>query len=197
MNRLLLMISLIGLSLTGFSQGQIAKPVKAVADSSRIANEQHWFAWQKDLYEMGVSVQHDSLRISPAVKRLFTDSLARRAAYPASYTWPVALELMKQMELKQAFWHLINLYPTDSTSRTMVLQTVVTYDKIIDMNKALISSFYTYAFADPRVGELKNGRPNIRRPDLMDQKLSTVRAIVDYVTAYRKTKSSSPTNRHK
>lgn len=194
MNRMFLMLMLASCSLTGFGQGITAQPIGSVADSSRRAAETHWAAWQKDLYEMGVSVQQDSLRISPIVKQLFTDSLLRKQVYPTNYTWPVAMGLMQRMELKQAFWHLINLYPTDSASRTMVLQSVLAYDKMIDMNKAIVSSFYTYAFADPRVGVLTNGKPDILHPDLLDRKLHTVREIVDYLAAYRKTQPAAGTH---
>lgn len=189
MNRLLLLLSLVCLSLTGFGQGQPTAHNPVLSDSNRVAAEAQWVAWQKDLYEMGVSVQHDSIRISPVVKQLFTDSLIRKGAYPTVYTWPVTVGLLQRMELKQAFWHLINLYPTDSTSRHLVLQSVLAYDKMIDMNKAIVSSFYTYAFADPTISALVNGKPDIRRPDLLDKKLHVVREITEYVTAYRKTQS--------
>ncbi|MFD2937672.1 hypothetical protein [Spirosoma flavum] len=187
MSRLLFILLLSGFTLTGFGQDKTAGPGNVAPDSSLAVQEAHWVAWQKDLYEMGVSVQHDSLRINPIVKQLFTDSLLRQVAYPATYTWPAAVGLLQRMELKQAFWYMINLYPTDSTSRNLVMQSMLAYDRMIDINKAILSSFYTYALADPRIGRLVNGKPDIRHPDLLDKQLHVVREITEYVTGYRKT----------
>jgi len=45
---------------------------------------------------------------------MLKDSVYRKSVYPEVYTWPAAVGLMNRMELKKAFWYLINLYETDT-----------------------------------------------------------------------------------
>jgi hypothetical protein len=156
-------------------------------DTSRRSVE-YWQHWLADLTTHGVEKKKDSFFVREEVVRLLRDSQYRQSVYPAVYTWPAVTSLLDRMELKTAFWHLINLYDSDTARRQLVLGTVALYDSVIDMDKVLLSTYYTYAFADPRVCRLAGGKPDIYRPDLLEKTLRTTREIIGYLWMYRKEK---------
>ena len=86
------------------------------------------------------------------------------------------------MEIKKAFWYFINLYPED---HDLVMQSVLHYDNLFEVDHVLLAAFYTYAFADPEVCRIEEGKPVISRPDLIEEKLHTVREMIEKVTKYR------------
>jgi hypothetical protein len=146
-------------------------------------------ARMSDLFEAGVETKNDSLIIKEEVFRLLRDSQYRKAVYPEKYEWPSAIMLMKAMELKKAFWHFINLYHSIPASRDLIITTVVMYDSIMPMDKIILNSFYTYSFADPRICRLKNDKPDIFRPDLLQELLAITNEIVDNIVYYRRKKA--------
>jgi hypothetical protein len=158
-------------------------PALKINDTSK--NAQYRNNWMNNLFEMGVETKNDSLYVKEEVIKLFTDSVYRNSVYPQQYKWPRAIALLKQMELKKAFWHLINLYGSDSASNSYVVGTFIAYDSIMPMDKLLLSAYYTYAFADPRVSRVVNNKPDIFRPDLLEQGLNRVKEIIEYVWYYR------------
>ena len=144
--------------------------------------------WEKDFLEVGVSIQGDSVHLNEEAKRLFLDSAYRQSMYPVKYNWPVAVELMNKMELKKAFWHIINLYRTDTVHRDLALQTFILYDSLVDMEKILSNTFYTYALTDPEICIFKNGKPQITRPDILEGKFNQLKQITGYILEYRSRK---------
>ncbi len=76
----------------------------------------------------------------------------------------------------------------------MVLGTFALYDSLIDMDKALLGAYYTYAFPDPRVCRLKNGKPDIYRPDILEKGLATTREIAGYIWTYRQQRAAQKNN---
>jgi hypothetical protein len=162
-----------------------AQSTAAVRSGALDSAEAYWSEWWQDLHSMGVEAKNDSLIVRQEVLRLFNDTAYRRLAYPDTYNWPLAVALMRNMELKMAFWHLINLYHTDTANRSYVLGTFVAYDSLMNMDKILLSTFYTFAFADPRVATVKNNKPHIFRPDLLEQGLVRLKEIIAQVWYYR------------
>jgi len=69
---------------------------------------------------------------------------------------------------------LINLYERDSIFKEPVIEIFVNIDQVMDMEKILVSTFYTYAILDNLVCELVNNKPIILRPDIVENKLSQV-----------------------
>lgn len=69
---------------------------------------------------------------------------------------------------------MINLYERDSIFKEPVIEIFVNIDQVMDMEKILVSTFYTYAILDPLVCELVNNKPIILRPDIVENKLSEV-----------------------
>lgn len=182
--KIVFLISCTVLWLTGYSQPQTVMPVDTTKES-RV----YWDKWIKDLYDMGVDQKSDSLLINREVMRLVKDTQYRNSIYPVKYNWSDVVKLMKVMELKKAFWHLINIYADDSASRRMVLGTLVLYDSLVAMDKLLLSAYYTYAFTDPRVCRVKNGKPDIYRPDLLEKNLIVTKEIINNIMMYRRKKN--------
>lgn len=149
---------------------------------------QFWSDKITSLLEAGVEVKNDSFIVRQEVINLLNDTALRNAVYPVSYEWPAAVKLMQAMELKQAFWHFINLYKSKPENRDLIISIVMKYDEILPMDKVMLSSFYTYSFADPRACRVKNGKPDIFRPDLLQDLLATTREIVSNIVHYRNQK---------
>ncbi len=143
-------------------------------------------AWEKDFLDIGMSLQKDSLHINEEAKKLLLDSEYRKSTYPATYNWQQAIALMNKMDLKKAFWHIINLYRTDTAHKELALQTFVLYDSLVDMEKILMNSFYTYSLTDPQVCVIKNGKPDIQHPDVLESKFGTVKEIIEIIKLNRK-----------
>ncbi len=171
--------------VTGFNQS----PALVKIDTSR-ASVEHWQKWMSNLNEMGVEKKNDSFFVKEEVVRLLKDSVYRNAVYPQKYNWPAAVALLQQMELKKAFWHLINLYQSDTERRNIVVGSFIMYDSLMDMDKILLNTFYTYAFTDPEVCRIKNNKQEIYRPDLLEKKLRTTREIINYIWINRKSKTA-------
>lgn len=156
-------------------------------DTSK-ASIEYWQNWMADLTDMGVEKKEDSFFVKKEVLKLMKDETYRKSVYPKQYSWPAVVSLMNKMELKKAFWHLINLYQTDLEHRNIVLGAVFKYDSIMAMDKILLSTYYTYAFTDPQVYRLTNNKPDIYRPDILEKKLRTTKEIVGYIWENRKKK---------
>lgn len=182
----LLFLSLVAvLWLPGFSQQpQTVMKTDKTLEQKTLPNK-----WFLDLFEMGVEQKKDSLYIKDEVLRLVSDSAYRNSIYPEKYAWPYTLSLMKAMELKRAFWHLINIYMDDSSSRPRVLGIFVLYDSLVEMDKLMIHTYYTYAFTDPRVCRIENNKPEIYRPDLLEKHLLVTKEIINNIQYYRKKKT--------
>jgi hypothetical protein len=146
-------------------------------------------AWLDNLYEMGVEDRIDSFFISNEARHAATDTAFRRIVYPDAYTLPGAQRLLQAMYLKIATWHLINLYMTDPSSREAVVHYLTGYDVAIQMDRVLISAFYTYALFDPEIGTLKDGRPAIYHPEILEAKLNVVSQLTDKVLEARRTRA--------
>lgn len=149
------------------------------------AGEKYWEQYFNQLQEMGVESRNDSLIVRSEVIKLFADTLYRKMVYPEAYNWQEAVLLLREMELKRAFWHMLNLYETDTANRSLILGTFVAYDSVMKMDKILLSTYYTYAFADPRVSRIVNNKPDIFRPDILEHGLMRLKDIVAQIWFYR------------
>ena len=183
-----LIVSILSIASAMFSHGQSV--VNATASVSSPAKQQ----WMNDVNDMGVSKKNDSLYVSPEVVKLLKDPEYRKTVYPTAYNWPTAVDLLNKMEFKKAFWQMINLYEKDTTSKNIVVGTFILYDSLMEMDKVLLNSFYTYAFTDPEISHIANNKPEIYRPDILEKKLRLTKDIIGYIWAYRKQKAESVKN---
>lgn len=149
----------------------------------------------EDLYEMGVRKDNDSLYISDESAKAHSDSDYRKILYPEIYSWEKALTLIAAIELKKAFWHLINLYPKGQESKEFSVRIILGYDGLFDMERVIISTFYTYAFMDPEIGSIEDGKIDITRPDILEEKLHVVKEMVTYIHAYRQQNAEPEENK--
>ncbi|MBX2878079.1 MAG: hypothetical protein KTR30_38525 [Saprospiraceae bacterium] len=143
--------------------------------------------WLKDLYEMGVQVQGDSIVLNVEAKYILQDTNYYKIIYPSAYHWQSVEVLMKRMALKPALWYMINLFQQDDPiTKDLVLNTIVTFDQMFEMDKVLISTLYTYIRFDPMVTTVKGGQAmEVQRPDIAEQKMLTTKEMVGYVLAHR------------
>ena len=167
----------------------VAQTAVSVNKDSANAGAEFLKNWQKNLFDGGFAMESDSLHLTDEAKKLLLDSQYRRITYPVTYTWPEAIQLLRQMDLKKAFWHIMNLYRTDTAHKQLALQTFVVYDSLVDMEKILVNTFYTYGLTDPEVCVFKNGKPQILHPDILEAKFNKMREIVNFIDYYRSTKA--------
>lgn len=184
---------IIAFVVIGRATAQLAQPAMRI-DTSK-ASVEYWSQWANNLYDMGVEQRKDSFFVKQEVLKLLKDENYRQTIYPSVYQWPAAIRLMQQMDLKKAFWHLLNLYQADTANRQVVLGTFALYDSLLEMDKVILGTFYTYAFADPRVCRITSGKPEIYRPDILEKGLNTAKEITRYIWAYRKHKATNSVKR--
>jgi hypothetical protein len=177
-------LSLVFITVTGWLAGfsQSSLPMRIDTTRESVA---YWNKWTGNLYDPGVDTRKDSFFVKEEVVKLLKDSSYRKQVYPAIYDWTATADLFKKMELKKAFWQMINLYQADTKNKELVLTILARYDSLMEMDKILVSTFYTYAFADPRVCRIVNGKPEIYRPDLLEKGLRTTKEITGYLWACR------------
>lgn len=165
--------------------GQPLQTTKAELTKEGKQNEEYWKKWQDDLYEVGIKLHKDSLKISTESKKIMQDSAYRKLIFPSTYTWPKAVEFLSQMEVKKAFWYFIKLYTEDTANRKLVIQSLIPFDKALEMDKLLISTFYTYAFIDPKICSFKNNRVLVEHPDILEAEFNRVKEMTAIIRSNR------------
>lgn len=178
--KIIIICLLFCLPFAGFGQGQdsISPAQKAFLQETIVE--------LNDLMVKGLEMTGDSLVASEEFLSLINDSEYRTQVYPETYTWQQALNFMSAMELKKTFWFYINLYSESEANKELVLKAVLSYDKMLKMDEVMTNTFSTYCFADPEVSIIKDGKPEIIRPDILEAKLKHVKEMVAYIHAYRK-----------
>jgi len=164
-------------------------------NSEKLQSDEASISWLTELAEKGYNIKDDSVIISKEFHRILQDSTYRKLLYPKNYTWTQTSNLIKNQQLKPAFWYMINLYPKSEKDKKMAVRSVLAYEKVFKMDEVLLNTFYTYSFMDPEVSEVKNGIPEITRPDIMETKLKNVKEIVEYIYIYRKQQKEKPANK--
>ena len=137
-------------------------------------------------------MENDSVFISEEASRVATDSLLRQLIYPESYQWPLAQQLLQSAQIKIGVWHLINLFPENAQNKEAVLKYVIALDKAFDMEKVMVSSFYTYIYFDPQATRFVGGKFEVIRPDLLEQKMASLREISGNLLSARGKRAKSP-----
>ena len=141
--------------------------------------------WYLEISEKGIEKIGDSVIYSKEFVKVLNNEKYRDFLFPKEYKMEVAANLIDYKLLKQAFWYFINLYPKDEDTKKIVIQSVLAYDKIFKMDEVLVNTFYTYSFMDPEISIIKDGKPEIVRPDILEAKLANVEEMVNYVLKYR------------
>lgn len=155
--------------------------------------EQKSRAWLDDLYTSNVIVKGDSITYNDEAKLLISDSKYYNLIYPKVYTWPYTLALMEKKALKQALWYMINLYGEDKVKNSShIINTIITLDQTIDMEKVLVNSYYSYISFDPEVVKMENGKvKEFSRPDIGEEKLNHVKELTRILLNVRRNKAET------
>lgn len=161
--------------------------IKQQADTTQLlAQEAVAKVWVDNMYSVGVEIKGDSVHFNDEARLIVADSNYRKIIYPEVYSWTMVQALMQRKMFKPMFWHLINLYHSNPENRDLVLQMIIPFDQIFEMEKILTATFYTYSAFDPQVFSIENGRTKeVLRPDIAEHKLMATKAIVDQIYAHR------------
>ncbi|WP_143031826.1 hypothetical protein [Flavobacterium gillisiae] len=151
-------------------------------------NKMKMARWYLEVTEKGIVTTDDSIKFSKEFIKVLNEKDYRDSLFPETYSWVQALHYVKHQQLRQAFWSFINLYPENETNKELVIKSILAYDEVFKMDEMLVNVFYTYSFMDPEISIIKDGRPEIVRPDILEEKLGNVKEMVAYVLKYREQK---------
>lgn len=151
--------------------------------------------WYLNTTEMGIETTTDSIKLSKEFIKVLNDDAYRKSLFPAKYTWDQTIPFLQRQQVKQVLWVFINLYPQNDSNKELVVKAILSYDSFFKMDEMLINVFYTYCFMDPEISVIKEGKPEIIRPDILEEKLSHVKEMVSYVLYYRSQKEVAEANK--
>lgn len=141
-----------------------------------------------ELSQAGLTEQGDSVIASPELIRLLEDSAYRESMYPQEYTWEQASQYISELEVKKALWFFINLYPENEENKEKVILASLSLGKKIKIDQALTNTFSTYCYTDPEISEIVNGEAEIRRPDILEEKMRDLKELLHYIQAMKQSK---------
>jgi len=138
-----------------------------------------------ELSQAGLTEEGDSVIASPELIRLLQDSAYRDSIYPQEYTWEQASRYISELEVKKALWVFINLYPENEQNKEKVILASLSLGKKIKIDQALTNTFSTYCYTDPEISEIINGEAEIRRPDILEEKMRDLKELLHYIHAMK------------
>lgn len=148
-----------------------------------LENEKEYEKWYGNLTVPGVKIEGESMIFSEEAKALIADPKYRKSIYKEAYTFIDVTQSLSESDFKLAFWQMINLYPDHKDD---VVRFIFAYDSVFPTDEVTTAAFYTYAFFDPKITKLENGKPNIYRPDIFEELFRNTQEIVSYVAYFRK-----------
>tara|TARA_R100000935_G_C2836699_1_gene168518 strand:- start:1849 stop:2442 length:594 start_codon:yes stop_codon:yes gene_type:complete len=181
----------LSLLLLLFLMGTLVYSQPTVSENSTIteaqlkemmANEEVLNEWLVKVQTPGVIVNENKMIFSDEAQKLAQDEAYRESVYKDVYSLADVKESIEKFEIQKAFWRMINLYPND---KQLMLQFIYAYDPIVPADKLVTASFYTYAFFDPRITKIVDGKPDVYRPDLFEEYFRITKEIVQYVAMLR------------
>lgn len=151
--------------------------------------EQVAAAWLKIQTTSGVQMDSGRIVFDDEARRLIADSAYAASVYPDTIGADQFRDAVAEMNLRRAFYYLIDLYDAHPNEMMAIL---MAYDRIIPVEKVLRASFYTYAFLDPAITTIVNGRPEITHPDIFDAKFRRTNSVIRAVMELRGRQPASP-----
>jgi len=139
-------------------------------------------------YTPGVIKQNDSIYFSDEYLKLANNSLYRDSVFLKPYSFENVLEALADLELQKASWYLIDLYPKH---KELVIKVLYSYSNLFQVDKIIVFSVYTYGFFDPEIAKIKNGTPEVIRPDLLEEKLNIAKEISTAINYYKSLNNQS------
>ena len=186
----------LGLNIPIFGQVKVTDKDEQVTLSAKQAelldkNEQYMKEWLKELQTPGVSVDKDKMTFNKEAQRLINDVAYRNSVYKDLYTYDDVKVSLAAGEYIKAIWQLLTIYPD---RKEHILQYIYAYDKVIPSDELVVNAFYTYAFFDPKITTIENGKPNIYRPDIFEDYLRRTKEIVGYINYFREQEAKKVQN---
>jgi hypothetical protein len=190
-NKLAVTLVALSLGVMGLSaQPTVSENSTITGDELKemMANEDVLKEWITNVQTPGVIVEGDKMVFSEEAQKLAQDATYRAEVYKDAYSLADIREPIAKFEIQKAIWRMINLYETDKET---ILKFIYAYDKIVPADKLVTASFYTYAFFDPKITTITDGKPSVHRPDIFEAHLRTTKEIVTYVAALREQEKSA------
>ncbi len=178
-------LALLFFTAPGFLQGQDSVEYNIQSQKNSIIKS---LSALHDLSQAGLTEQGDSVIASPELIRLLEDSTYRDSVYPQEYTWEQASRYISELEVKKALWFFINLYPESEENKEKVILASLSLGKKIKIDQALTNTFSTYCYTDPEISEIVNGETEIRRPDILEEKMRDLKELLHYIRAMKQSK---------
>ncbi|MDC8002667.1 hypothetical protein POV27_01265 [Aureisphaera galaxeae] len=153
-------------------------------------SEEALSVWFEEIKTPGVKIEGNQMIFSEEAQKLIKDVSYRENVYKENYSFADVQQSLARFEMQKAFWQMLNLYPDHKED---VVRYIYAYDKAFPTDEVVVASFYTYAFFDPAITDLSEGKPNVHRPDIFEDYLRRTQEIVTYIEYFRneeaKTKS--------
>ncbi|HEY6141862.1 MAG TPA: hypothetical protein VIV55_00355 [Flavobacterium sp.] len=178
-----LLVCIIGISFSTFGQDSASKITLTSEElQSLYDKEGETKKWLNDLKTPGVKIDKDKMVFNDETQKLINNPEYLKEIYKDKYSFVDVKESLINHNIKLAFWQMINIYPEN---KELILKYIVSFDKLVPADEIVVSSFYTYAFFDPKITKLTSGKPEVYRPDLFEEYLRRTKEIVTYIAYIR------------
>ncbi len=157
--------------------------VEFISELDRIEIENK--KWLNTLTSKGVTSKNEEIVFDEEAIKLLKDKSYREKVYREYTLYDVGLSF-SEMDIKKAFWQIINIYPQKEDT---LIQYVFAFDEILPVDEILLASFYTYAFFDPNITKLDNGKPDVYRPDIFEEYFRRTKEIIFVIDNLRNSKT--------
>ena len=141
--------------------------------------------WLNTLSSKGVTYKNEEIVFDEEAIKLLKDKSYREKVYREYTLYDVGLSF-SEMDIKKAFWQIINIYPE---KKDTLIQYVFAFDEILPVDEILLASFYTYAFFDPKITKLGNGKPDVYSPDIFEEYFRRTKEIIFVIDNLRNSKT--------
>ncbi len=157
--------------------------VEFISELDRIEIENK--KWLNTLTSKGVTSKNEEIVFDEEAIKLLKDKSYREKVYREYTLYDVGLSF-SEMDIKKAFWQIINIYPQ---KKDTLIKYVFAFDEILPVDEILLASFYTYAFFDPNITKLDNGKPDVYRPDIFEEYFRRTKEIIFIIDNLRNSKT--------
>ena len=132
--------------------------------------------------EEGIRLEDNQVFVSQEFKRLLTDSLYRTQVYPSQYQFDEITSLLADQKEHLALWYLINLY---EIKPLLTLQITKDLSAHTIQSEDFVTAFYSYAYTDPRVVEIKDGSYFVQKPELLDRQIKVTNLLASVLNKWK------------
>ena len=157
--------------------------VEFISELDRIEIENK--KWLNTLTSKGVTSKNEEIVFDEEAIKLLQDKSYREKVYREYTLYDVGLSF-SEMDIKKAFWQIINIYPQ---KKDTLIKYVFAFDEILPVDEILLASFYTYAFFDPNITKLDNGKPDVYRPDIFEEYFRRTKEIIFVIDNLKNSKT--------